>query len=110
MNKNIIAGISKKLEASAKKKTSQDIRPWIKGIVNHAYWVAATSGLNKELKLQKWLSITNHIKNKHDHDSELFPHCLHGDLQGEDREWLREGIVHLYNAYYYTLFKIILCL
>lgn len=77
-----ILGISKKLETQAKKKNAEDIRPWIKSIVNHTYWVAASSGMDQNLKRQKWTSITNHIVNKHEHDSELFPRCLHGELEG----------------------------
>lgn len=89
-----ILGISKKLETQAKKKNAEDIRPWIKSIVNHTYWVAASSGMDQNLKRQKWTSITNHIVNKHEHDSELFPRCLHGELEG--RAWLKEGTVDIF--------------
>lgn len=39
---------------AAKKRGAGQIRPWIKGIVNHTYWVAASSGDNGQLKLDKW--------------------------------------------------------
>lgn len=82
-------GISRKLENAAKKRGAGEIRPWIKGIVNHTYWVAASSGDNGQLKLEKWKSISNHIINVHNHDSEIYPECEHGEL--EPRDWMRHG-------------------
>ncbi|XP_052692675.1 uncharacterized protein LOC128170935 [Crassostrea angulata] len=76
-------GISKKLEANAKKRDCGDIRLWTKSSVNHCYWVAASSGDNGEMKEQKWASLVEHVANKHDN-------CQHGELD-EDRQWLREG-------------------
>lgn len=87
-----VPGISKKLEAAAKKRDAGDIRPWIKSIVNHAYWVAATSGDNEEMKLAKWKSITNHIRNIHVHESNAFPRCEHREYD-MDRAWLINGII-----------------
>ena len=52
------------------------------------YWTAMTSGDDEELKLAKWNSITNHIVNKHEDHSEIFPRCQHGDC---DRQWLEKG-------------------
>ncbi|XP_071145418.1 uncharacterized protein [Mytilus edulis] len=64
---HVAKGISKKLEAAAKKSGSKDIRPWIKSIVNHIYWISSSSGTNGDLKLAKWRSIVNHISSKHEH-------------------------------------------
>lgn len=55
--------------------------------------------MDQNLKLQKW---TNHIVNKREHDSELFPRCLHGELEG--RAWLKEG------RYFYQTMCNISCL
>lgn len=85
----LFLGLSRKLENAAKKRGAGQIRPWIKGIVNHTYWVAASSGDNGQLKLDKWKSISNHIINVHNHDSEIFPECEHGEL--EPRDWMRQG-------------------
>ena len=85
-----ILGISRKLEVAAQKRAAGDIRPWIKGIVNHTYWVAASCGEDRTLKVAKWKSVTNHIINKHVHDSELFSRCEHEEL--EERAWLIEGL------------------
>ena len=62
--------------------------------MNHTYWVAASSGDNEDLKVAKWKSISNHIIDKHEHDSELFSKCEHGEL--EERAWLREGLYILF--------------
>ncbi|CAG2238602.1 unnamed protein product [Mytilus edulis] len=48
---HVAKGISKKLEAAAKKSGSKDIRPWIKSIVNHIYWISSFCGTNGDLKL-----------------------------------------------------------
>ncbi|XP_013411059.1 uncharacterized protein LOC106174182 [Lingula anatina] len=62
---HVAKGVEKKLEAAAKKR-GQEIRPWIKSIVNHMYWVAATAE-RKQPKYQqeKWLSILNHTVDIH---------------------------------------------
>ncbi|CAC5398255.1 unnamed protein product [Mytilus coruscus] len=90
INKNI-----KKLETRAKKKDTGDIRPLIKSIVNHTYWVAASSGEDQNVKIHKWTSISNHIINKHVHESDVFPQCIHGELE-EQRAWLKQGFTSLY--------------
>ncbi|VDI11931.1 Hypothetical predicted protein, partial [Mytilus galloprovincialis] len=87
---HIAKGISKKLETRAKKKDTRDIRPWIKSIVNHTYWVAASSWEDQNENIHKWTSISNHIMNKHVHESDVFPQCIHGELE-EQRAWLKQG-------------------
>ncbi|XP_076110383.1 uncharacterized protein LOC143079094 isoform X1 [Mytilus galloprovincialis] len=89
---HVAKGISKKLEAAAKKSGSKDIRPWIKSIVNHIYWISSSCGTNGDLKLAKWRSIVNHISNKHENHSILYPRCEHQPIT-VDRQWLNEGSV-----------------
>lgn len=89
---HVAKGISKKLEAMAKKKRGQEIRPWIKAIVNHMHWVSASCDGDGELVSAKWLSLMNHIRNKHVGHSQRYPACEHGELT-EDRAWLKEGSV-----------------
>ena len=50
-----------------------EIRPWIKSMSNHMYWVAASSGDDGDLKLGKWSSILNHVSNVHEGHSVEFP-------------------------------------
>ena len=86
----MFAGVSKKLEQAAKKKEGQTIRPWIKSTVNHMYWIAATCGTDASMKKAKWLSMVNHVSNKHDGHGELFPKCEHGPIV-EPRKWIQSG-------------------
>jgi hypothetical protein len=88
--KNVVSGISKKLEAEAKKKGGKDICPWIKSVVNHIYWISSSCGNDGELKTLKWLSIVNHISNKHEGHSPAYPKCDHGDIQ-QERQWIKDG-------------------
>ena len=59
--------------------------------MNHMFWCAASSNDDDaDLKEAKWVSITNHIMDKHSgHENHLFPKCLHGRLHG--REWKKSG-------------------
>ena len=87
--------LEKKLVSLAKEKQCEDLQPWVKSICNHLYWVAAsTSSNNRELMMEKWLSVANHVQNIHSHDGDLFPHCEHGELEGRERrkKWLKAGI------------------
>ncbi|XP_071160693.1 uncharacterized protein [Mytilus edulis] len=89
---HVAKGVSKKLEAAAKKSGGKDIRPWIKSIVNHIYWISSSCGMDGDLKTAKWLSIMNHMCNKHEGHSSIYPKCDHGELS-QDRQWLEEGSV-----------------
>lgn len=89
------SGLKKKLLALSKEKECEDLRDWIKSLVNHLYWVpsSAQEDEDNELKWEKWTSITNHIQNIHDGHGEQFQQCEHGDLDPTARRkrWLRPG-------------------
>ena len=84
--------MKKKLDKVAKKPKCAVVAPWIKSISNHLYWCAASSGGNKQMVVEKWLSIERHITNVHEGHGELFPRCLHGDI---DRNWIGKGISNM---------------
>lgn len=86
----MVSDIEKKLTTLAKRKVGAEVKPWIASIKNHLYWIAATSGDNGPLKRAKWLSILNHITNKHSGHGGVFPQCEHGVM--DERCWLRKGI------------------
>ena len=87
-------GLKKKLFSLSKEKDCGELTGWIKSLVNHLYWTAASSaGENDSVKFSKWLSVLNHIRNVHSGHSDLFTTCQHGDLEGKERKkrWLKPG-------------------
>ncbi|XP_065071075.1 uncharacterized protein LOC135695817 [Rhopilema esculentum] len=83
---HICKGVESKLTKAGQKKGASLIQNWIKAIVNHIYWIASTSGHEKELKKEKWLSVLNHMCNIHAGHGDLFPNCAHGDI--DERDWI----------------------
>jgi solute carrier family 8 (sodium/calcium exchanger) len=75
--------------ATKKKKLCGILSGWAHSVSNHVYYVAASSNGDEELAKAKWMSIMNHIVDKHEGHGELYPKCLHEPLQ--DRDWLNEG-------------------
>jgi solute carrier family 8 (sodium/calcium exchanger) len=95
----IIAGIKKKLFQLSKEKDCKVLQPWIKSLVNHLYWTAASSfDQSGEHMLAKWNSVGNHIINIHSGHSQLFFACEHAELAGRDRQkmLLKPGIKHIH--------------
>ena len=90
--KMFTTGFRKKLEAAAKQKECQIIGHWQRSIVNHLYWcVVSTKDGDKGTILAKWLSLDDHIHNKHTHSDKKFPKCVHGNLRGTERtkKWFK---------------------
>ena len=84
------------MKAIAKKTDCEIIGEWSRSITNHLYWCAtSTPSGDKELIKAKWLSLDNHIHNKHSHTG-MFKKCVHKRLR--NRKWLkrREYINHYY--------------
>ncbi|VDI06288.1 Hypothetical predicted protein [Mytilus galloprovincialis] len=91
---HVAKGLKKKLAKLSLEKDCKDLQPWIKSIVNHLYWTAASStGLDQVVIVAKWYSILNHIINVHDGHGDEFPACQHGPLEGRERhkKWLKPG-------------------
>ncbi|PIK35763.1 hypothetical protein BSL78_27407 [Apostichopus japonicus] len=89
---HIAKGTCKKIDKLAKKKTCAAAGAWAKSVSNHLYWVAAsTPDGDGDVMLAKWLSVANHIQDVHQHDSDLFPRCVHGELNvpGRKKKWLQ---------------------
>ena len=88
---NFGIGLRKKLDALAKEKDCDIIGSWTKSIINHLYWSAvSTRNGDGDLVEAKWLSIFNHIHNKHKKHGPLFSNCLHGRLSGrKNKKWLK---------------------
>ena len=82
------------MNSLAKKKECEEVAKWEKSISNHVYWVAAsTTDEEEELRVAKWMSLTNHIQDVHHGHSDIFPSCLHGKLKDGERKkkWLQSG-------------------
>ena len=85
------SGLRKKMEKLAKEKDCGLIGEWMKSIINHLYWsaVSTQSGDGEEIKA-KWLSLDNHIHNKHRGHGKVFPKCQHGRLPRQGRKkWFK---------------------
>ena len=86
-----VEGLKKKLRAVGMKKDCQCILPWIKSITNHMYWTAcSTPDANPDVMAAKWMSVSNHVVNIHNHDNVHFRACLHEPLD-EERAWISPG-------------------
>ena len=90
-----VLGLCKKIDKLAKKKECEDVGEWWQSISNHMYWCAAsTPDGNGQMMQEKWKILPFHIQNTHENNnSQLYPECGHGELQGEakDRLWLEPG-------------------
>ena len=87
--------IKKHLVKRSKKKDCEELRGWIKAIINHFWWVCAScNGCVIELK-ERWLSVIYHIRNKHRWEhNEIFKKCQHPKLTRlkiKETKWLTEG-------------------
>ena len=88
-----ILGIEKKLVKLGKNKECEEINQWIRSIVNHVYFsVISSPSDSPDLVQAKWLSLHNHICNKHSGHGKLYPKCQHPRLKKRDRQkaWLKK--------------------
>ncbi len=76
-----IAALQKKLEKTSKLKDCDLIGEWNKSVINHLYWSAvSTPDGNGDLIKAKWMSVVNHVHNKHKGHGKNFPVCKHKKL------------------------------
>ena len=92
-NNDCNSGLRKKMNALAKQKECDIIGKREKSVINHLYWCVSSSAADDQTLIKaKWLSIVNHVHNKHTgHGCKEFPKCLHKRLQGRDRKkkWIK---------------------
>uniref|UniRef100_H2XTE1 MULE transposase domain-containing protein n=1 Tax=Ciona intestinalis TaxID=7719 RepID=H2XTE1_CIOIN len=90
---HLAKGLERKLLPLSNKHP--ELRPWLKSIIGHLYWAPAStpSDLDEDSKqnivLAKWMSLTNHVVNRHSHDNEYYPSCIHEESP-LDTKWLHE--------------------
>ena len=96
-----LTGFRKKLDAAAKQKGCELIGKWRRSIINHFYWcVSSTPDGDTETILAKWLSVENHVHNKHRHKDKKFPKCAHGNLRGQERKkkWFKRRKYYIHSS------------
>ncbi|XP_060585693.1 uncharacterized protein LOC132741518 [Ruditapes philippinarum] len=80
---HVAKSVKTKLATLSKKRGCEKVGKWLQSISNHLYFCAATSGGDGEMVEQKWLSVLNHITNKHEGHGRKFPKCTHTHLLKE---------------------------
>ena len=90
--------LSKWVTKKAKKKSCEELMPWIQSISNHLWWSAATCGENADILREKCLSLLNHITGKHywksSPDFKVVTKCGHAAISLKDQKsiiWLESG-------------------
>ncbi len=79
----VIIAFKKRVMAVAKLKGCEILAEWLKSMVNH-WCVLSTKEGDKEVILEKWLSLVNHLHNNHQGHGKK---CQHGRLR--NRKWLK---------------------
>ena len=81
--------IKKRLMKAAKAKKNAELLLWVKSIINHFWWCCKTCDGNVEILKEKWLSILEHITNKHTFKgNKYYKSCEHGKRLR--RKWLKK--------------------
>ena len=76
-----ISAVKKKVHSLAQKKNCEDVNAWEQSVNHHVYWIAASTTDEKDMRLARWTSLTNHMQGVHHGHSGIFPRCLHSDLK-----------------------------
>ena len=90
-------GFRKKVKTLAKQKDCELVGKWEQSMINHMYWcVVSTSNGDGDMMVAKWLSLENHIHNKHSGHGQLFRRCSHGRLVGRNqkKKWFKRRKWH----------------
>ncbi|KAH6920867.1 hypothetical protein HPB50_028142 [Hyalomma asiaticum] len=86
---HVCKGLNKKLLQAAKRKGCTTIGRWSRSIINHLYFSVQHGGGNADLSVAIWLSLLNHVQDKHHGHSVHYADCQHAEL--EPREWIFPG-------------------
>ena len=87
--------VTKKLTKKAKKKGNEPLFQWIRCVSNHSWWCSQTCGGSAKSLQERWISILNHVVNKHRwKNNKYFHNCGHGRLSRRKErktKWLEDG-------------------
>ncbi|KAG0425207.1 hypothetical protein HPB47_027610 [Ixodes persulcatus] len=79
-------GMKKKPLAASHSGPCKDLEVWVQQVNNRLYYCAAPGKGNGPLLESMWMSLLNHVINKHDGHDGPYHECLHQPLS--DRAWL----------------------
>ncbi|XP_064619336.1 uncharacterized protein LOC135482820 [Lineus longissimus] len=91
---HLAKSLKKKVDKASKEKNCGILEEWRRSIINHLYWCAATTpDGDPNMMLAKWLSLDNHMHNKHKGHGRVYPKCGHGRIVGRQKgtKWLEQG-------------------
>ncbi|KAH7954178.1 hypothetical protein HPB49_016120 [Dermacentor silvarum] len=89
-----VLGLKKKLLQAVKSTGCAAIGLWTRSIVNHLYFSVQCENANGDLAVAVWVSVMNHMQDKHHSHSLLYDRCQHGDLG--PWKWIFPGAPFLY--------------
>ena len=102
---SIPLALRKKLNKLAKLKGCETVGEWTRSIINHLYWCAiSTEDGNGEVMLEKWISLVNHVHNKHRGHGKQYKKCAHGRLR--NRKWFKHRKFNYINGYFFIRYTL----
>ncbi|KAG0444146.1 hypothetical protein HPB47_014121 [Ixodes persulcatus] len=69
--------VKKKLQAASWSGLCKELEVWIQPVTNHLYFCAMMGDCNVPLLVSMWLSLLNHVVNKHSGHGGPYDECLH---------------------------------
>ncbi|KAG0444969.1 hypothetical protein HPB47_008542 [Ixodes persulcatus] len=85
---HISKSVKKKLNAAQKRAGCQPLEEWTQATTNHMYWSAMAAGGNKELLVEIWLSMQNHVIDKHTGHGGSYTRCVHNEILEATKMWM----------------------
>lgn len=86
---HISKSITKRIHNASKTKGNEILDLWLRSIINHLWWSASSCNGEEDLLCEKWISILNHITNKHSWSTGTkFHSCEHSDLHEREKPWI----------------------
>ncbi|KAK2153473.1 hypothetical protein LSH36_296g04058 [Paralvinella palmiformis] len=90
---HIVNRFRKKLNEICKKKKYKSVVPWVRSILNHAWYISRNCDGNPDKLVELFSSIAYHISDKHKWEGNKFINrCLHAALSREEQKsklWLK---------------------
>ena len=86
---SVVTGLKKELKHAISKDETGMILEWQSAIINHLYWVAASTPENvdwKDIVLSKWKSLCSHIVNVHKHPNQPYSKWMNVSIPGVNEE------------------------